>query len=552
LQGQLKERVHPRCVNPALACVLSVALVITLGCTTQSGTGRSATVNEAIPGGVLRTVQEAPRSLDPAWVDSVYESLPVNQIFDGLVSLDPSLHVVPALASTWTISRDGLVYTFHLRPGVRFHDGTPLAADDVVFTFRRVLAPERAGDSLVFAYLQGIEGAEAFAAGDRGDLPGVRALDPRTVQISLIRPYLSFLEVMTMDGLRVVPRKVVERIGDEAFGRNPVGTGPFRLAGWRADGLDLEANRAYFGGAPHLEGVHISFLRDDEFDFGAERYFRGELDLVEPTKEYRERLDDRADTRLYRYQELNLSFLGLLTTTPPLDDWRIRRAVALAIDRDAVASQSPAARRAAKGILPPGMPGYTPRPSGASHDPDLARRFLAEAGYPGGEGLPPIEILNTGRSPAANLLLDHLKADLSAVGIRLQATDVTWVELSRRIDERSAPAFLLAWIADLPDPDSFLAAMFEPDGSANWFAFVDGRTSALLARGEREMNPVERARIYHEAEERILELAPMVPLYHTVGLLALRESVRGFEPGPLGIASVDMERVWFSRPGHGS
>ncbi|MDX1389148.1 MAG: ABC transporter substrate-binding protein, partial [Acidobacteriota bacterium] len=446
----------------------------------------------------------------------------------------------------------GLVYTFHLRPHVRFHDGTPLTADDVAYTFRRVLAPERAGDSLAFAYLLGIEGATEFSTGKRDDLPGVEALDPRTVQIRLIRPYLSFLEVMTMDGLRVVPRKVVESVGDKAFGRTPVGSGPFRLARWDDEGLELEANPDYFLGAPYLDAVHMSFLGADEIDFGAERYLNGELDVIEPTREHHDALVGRPDTRLYRYQELNLSFLGLLTTEPPLDDRRVRRAVSLAIDRETIVAQSPTARRLAQGILPPGMPGYAPRAPGSSFDRERARALLAEAGYTDGEGLAPIEILTTGRSPAAAKLLDQLENDLASVGIRLEPKDVTWIELSRAIDERTAPAFLLAWIADLPDPDSFLAAMFEPDGSANWFAFADGQTSALLERGAREMNPVERARIYHDAEERILEMAPLVPLYHTVGLIALRDSVRGFEPSPLGIASVDMERVWFGRPRPGS
>jgi peptide/nickel transport system substrate-binding protein/oligopeptide transport system substrate-binding protein len=498
-------------------------------------------------GGTLRLAHEPPRSLDPSIVDSVYESLPVNQIFDGLVGLDPSLNVVPGLASTWTLSRDGRTYTFHLRPSVRFHDGEPLTADDVAFSIERVLAPGRER-GVAFSYLLGIVGAEEYAAGLRDDLPGVRAIDPQTVRIELERPYLSFLEVLAMDGLLIVPRHAVEALGDDAFERSPVGTGPFRLAHWDDDHLHLEAYPEYFAGAPHLEGINIRFLDDDEFDAGAARFDRGELDVLQPATEDLDRLAEDPAVRVYRYQELSLSFLGLLTGAPPLDDERVRLAVSCAIDRESMAAQSPAVRRLAAGILPPGMPAYSPRAEGPVFDPERARRLLEEAGYPGGKGLRTVRLVTTARSAAAIALVEQIRADLEKVGIGLKVEDVGWGEFSERLEDHSAPAFLLAWIADLPDPDAFLRTLFEAGGSANYFDFHDGETWKLLEDGAREMNPVERARIYRETEERILALAPIVPLYHTMGVVAMRENVRGLEPGPMGLASVNFEQVWFANP----
>jgi peptide/nickel transport system substrate-binding protein/oligopeptide transport system substrate-binding protein len=501
---------------------------------------------------VLRLVQEVPRSLDPATVDSVYESLPVNQIFDGLVAFDPSLHVVPGLASTWTISRDARTYTFHLRRGVRFHDGSELTADDVVFTFERVLSPGRERRGLAFSYLSPVEGAMEYAAGERETLPGVRALDPFTVEIRLIRPYISFLEVLAMDGLRVVPRTAVEAMGDDAFGRSPVGTGPFRLTSWDDEGIYLESNPEYFASPPYLDGVSILFLRDDEVDAGADRFYRDELDVVEVASAQQDRLANSPEVRLHRYQELSLAFLGLQTGYAPLEDVRIRQAIAMAMNRQALVDQSPDRRRLATGILPPGMPAYSPRSKALDHDPDKARQWLKDAGYPGGEGLEPIRLYTTARSEAATRLFDQIRNDLAAVGIRLEIEDVSWGEVSQRIEDHSAPAFLLAWIADLPDPDAFLRTLFEPGGSSNYFALQDEVAAGLLEKGAREMNPVERARIYREAEQRILELVPMVPLYHSLGMIAMREEVRGYDPGPLGVASINLEHVWFSRPGNAS
>ena len=163
-------------------------------------------------GGILRMVTEAPLTLDPVDSDSVYESLPLNQIFDGLVDVDPTMHILPALASDWVVSRDGKTYTFKLRPGVRFHDGSLLTVDDVVFTIRRLLEPKNRHRSLAASYLSVIEGADAYSRGRTPELAGVAALDARTVRIRLEHPYGSFLEVLAMDGLKIVPKAVLERV----------------------------------------------------------------------------------------------------------------------------------------------------------------------------------------------------------------------------------------------------------------------------------------------------------------------------------------------------
>ena len=130
----------------------------------------------------------------------------------------------------------------------------------------------------------------------------------------------------------------------------------------------------------------------------------------------------------------------------------------------------------------------------------------------------------------------------------MRLREVSWAKLNERIDSREAPMFRLSWVADIDDPDSFLRAPFQSGGSTNYFGFADGPTDELLRQGEREMNPVTRAHIYREAEKRIVDLAPMVPLFHPVNALATQSHVRGVEPGPLGISVLDLEKVWFSAP----
>ena len=496
-------------------------------------------------GGILRLTSEVPHTIDPAKVDSVYDALPADQIFDGLVSLDPSLSLVPALADTWTISRDGRTYTFHLRAGVRFHDGSPLSAADVVFTIRRILEPGRRERSIAASYLEVVDGAREFMASRRRDLPGVNALGSDRVEIRLVRPYVSFLEVLAMDDLRIVPKAAVSAAGEDGFSRAPVGTGPFRFVSWTENELRLVANPDYFGGAPYLYGVVVRFPDPAEPDRGNQRFLRHETDLVEPLPDTLPALQQDPTVRIHRYQELSLQFLGLQLTRPEFADLRVRQAIAHAIDRKGLAGIAPASRREATGILPPGLPGYSPAPKALAYDPEQSRRLLAEAGHPNGEGLPAIvAYVPASGGPAETESHEALRRDLEAVGIHLDLREVRWPELNRRIDERSAPVFQLGWVADLADPDSFLRSLFEPGGAANFFAFRDSATAEALERGAGEMNPAERARIYRDLEKSILEKVPMVPLYLNVGLLASRSYVNGFKPGPMGFGMLDLRKTW--------
>jgi ABC-type transport system substrate-binding protein len=193
------------------------------------------------------------------------------------------------------------------------------------------------------------------------------------------------------------------------------------------------------------------------------------------------------------------------------------------------------------------MSGYSPEPKGLEYDPEASRRLLAEHGYPGGRGLPPILLHNASRGESALRLIDQLRSDLAAVGIRLEVVPVTWAELGEHLDNQTAGAFLLAWIADLTDPDSFLRSLFESGGSGNYFGHRSPETDRLLAHGAVELNPVERARVYRQLERQILEQAPLIPLYHTMGIVAVQSDVKGLTPTPLGLAKVDLEKVWIEQ-----
>ncbi len=159
-------------------------------------------------------------------------------------------------------------------------------------------------------------------------------------------------------------------------------------------------------------------------------------------------------------------------------------------------------------------------------------------------------MLNASQSPSALRVLERIRTDLHDVGIKLEVVQVSWAELSDQLENRTAEAFLLAWVADMTDPDAFLRSLFEPGGSGNYFGHRSEETERLLEQGTRELNPVERASIYRRLERHVLQQAPLVPLYHTVGVVAVRSNVRGFTPTPLGVARVDLEKVWIRPEGN--
>jgi dipeptide transport system substrate-binding protein len=298
-------------------------------------------------------------------------------------------------------------------------------------------------------------------------------------------------------------------LGEKAFHRAPIGTGPFRFALWTDSELTLSANPDYFGGAPYLDRVVILFPRPDEHDAGNARFARGETEMVQPTSDALPSLLADPTVEVHRYQDLSLSFMGMNTGHPPLDDVRVRRAIACAIDRKSLAGVSPATRREAQGILPPGLPSYSPAPKALGFDPDAARRLLAEAGFAGGRGFPVLKFYTAqSDSSDVNKGIDQLTSNLAAIGITLDVRRVTWRELKERVEDHDAPLFQLGWVADL-----------------------------------------ERARIYREIEKSVLDKAPLVPLFHSMGMIASRRTVHGLKSGPMGIGALALEHVWIDAPG---
>ena len=532
---------------PAACIAVSAAALLCAGCGQQSSNPATDAAEQPLEGGTFRMEQDPPDRLDPACVDDAYEAFFVNQIFDGLLAFDPHLNTVPAIAASWIISPDGMVYTFDLKPGIRFHDGTEVTAEDVVFSLTRVFDIPEEQSGLARQYLCHILGATEYAAKRAKSIRGLTAGSNRQVQITLEHPYAPFLAVLASEMARIVPKHVVERLGDEEFARHPVGTGPFQLAEWTKDReVILTAFRTPQSPAVHLDSLIIGFPVGNVRDCAAECFLKGRLNAVVVPAGRLSEFRGRDSSQVLSRQELSLTFLALNPREAPFQDVRVRQAFAATLDRGAILRAHPSAHIPPNGILPPGMPGYTPESKLIAPDIEAARRLLASAGYPDGRGLPPVELTFAQTSEQGRAVYAMVRDQLAAVGFKITLEELPWRAFSTHLRRGDMQCLAVTWTADIPDPDSFMFPMCDSAGSGNFLHYSNADVDSLLLRGRATRSSMERLEIYRDAERRTLQDAAIIPLYHPLSAVAVQNSVRGFSLSAMGWASMPLEHVWLT------
>jgi len=523
------------------------AIWLTLGPATGLAGAQERTPSQ--DGGLYRRpLGNDPATLDPARLRDIYSLAVGQQLFDGLVQFDQTLSITPALAQFWTASRDGLIWTFTLRKGVRFHHGREVTADDVVYSFARLVDPRtRSGAGDLF---MGILGAPEFREGKARQIAGLAAVDRYTVRVTLTESSVPFVSILAVGQAKIVPRELVEEQG-EAFGTRPVGTGPFRFVRWdRGKEIVLAANPDYYEGAPRLARLVFRIFPGEQLDAVFRDFQAGNLeDSPIPSRDYRGIIAGQR-YQYVRRPMFSLRHYGLNTRMKPLDDRRVRQALLHAIDREAIVSEVWLGRHAlARGILPPGTLGYNPKLRGFPYDPARARELLAQAGHAGGHGLPPIVIWSSARSEEILREHDRIRKDLEAVGIEAEFQyNPDWPSFSRMMAERKLPVFLRAWFADVPDPENFLVKLFHSGSPRNYCGYANPAVDALLERARAEGDMPRRVELYRRAEETILDDAPVIPIWHHTYERLFQPYVKGVEVSGLGDSYIPFRKVWLERP----
>jgi ABC-type transport system substrate-binding protein len=474
-------------------------------------------------GNIVVTYKDDVATLDPAIGYDWQNWSMIKSLFDGLMDYDPgTTDLRPGLAESYTISDDGMVFTFEVRNGVQFHNGREMTAEDVVYSFNRVTNPTTQSPGAGFFW--SIKGYDAMASGEADALEGVTVEGPGTVRIELSRPDATFLHVMALNFASVVPREAVEAAGDD-FGKNPVGTGAFSLAEWTiGQRLVFAKNETYWrNGIPYLD--QITFEVGQEPIVALLRLQNGEVDVpgdgIPPAK-FQEVMGDPAQAeRVVEGGQLHTGYITLNTQMPPFDNADVRRAVNMAINKDRIIQIINGRAIAATQPLPPTMPGYTEGYEGYAFDPEAAKAMLAKAGF--AEGFETeLYVMNTDPNPR---IAQAIQQDLAGIGITAGIKSLAQASVIAAGGEADQAPMIwsggMAWIADFPDAANFYGPILGCSGAIqggwNWSWYCNEALDEKSASADAIVDPAragERLEMWSEIYMTIMEDAPWVPVFN--------------------------------------
>lgn len=466
---------------------------------------------------------EDPRSLDPALSTDVPTGRSVTYMFDGLLGFTPDAQLRPGLAERHEVSADARVFTFHLRRGVRFHDGTPFTSRHVISSFHRVLDPKVRGGRA--EPLMPILGAREFVAGTAPTISGLAAPDDSTVIITLAAPLAVFPKLMAMPVASIVPESVAAN-----FGQHPVGTGPWKFVEWKHDDYILFAkNESYWGGAPKSDSLMARIIREPST--AVAEFEVGNVDLlVVPENETRQwEQTDEKRAMLHSAPGLRMVYVAINVTRGPLRDARVRRALNHAVDARTILNQLAGGRGSvSRGVIPPALAGSDTTRAAFAHDPALAKRLLAEAGFSRGIDL---ELWTSQTSPYPRIA-EAIQSYLNEVGIRtkIQMRDSPSVREASRAGQTDL--VLKTWYADYPDAENFLYPLLHssnhgPGGNVSFWSHAP--YDQLVARARVEPQEAARTALYRQADSLAYAEAPMLYLFFYNDLIAVQPWITGFE-----------------------
>lgn len=489
---------------------------------------------EAIPIGPalrLRLAQD-PATLDPAFAVDAHSIAVISQIHDGLVELDPAdLSVRPALAERWKISPDGRVYTFHLRPDARFHDGRRVTSVDVVHSFERLLSPEAPSPRAWM--LEGLAGARDFRESGAERVRGIEAISERTVRLTLERPFAPFLSILALEAASVIPENAID------LDRLPVGAGPFRLVS-RIEGERIilaRASSAVPGAFGEVRRVVYRIIPSEST--ALELYLTGGLDVMDELPAGRRaEIAERLAAQYRLRPQPAVAYLGFNHASGPFASNRaLRMAFNHAVDKGYIVRVLNEGKDViATGVIPHGVPGHDPDLTGYPYDPERARALLEQAGYPGGEGLEPITLFyNT--SESQRRIMERVRMDLERIGVRIRLKSLDPPALMKSLAEGEAPLFRMAWLADYPDPDAFLTPTLHSSSgpeAGNFARYANPDLDRLIDRAREAQDAPLRAALYRKAQRLAVEDACWLLLYFYGDETLVKPTVRGLTLPALG------------------
>lgn len=544
-------RMISRTLRPSLARrFIGASVVLAAGLLAGCGKREMAVDVATREGRFLMVTSADPQTLDPHVATGFPEYQVFIALFEGLMVMDPvTCEPRPGVAESWEISSDGTIYTFRLRANARWSNGDAVTAEDFVYSARRILTPALGAE--YSSFLHYLKNGRAFNEGKLADpaLLGVRAVDARTLEYTLEHPSSYFLSLLTHQAYMPVHRRTVEAAGKFDDRSSPwakpgvfVGNGPFALVSWQTNQRIVTRKNPHYHGVAGVRLNGVEFMPMESSDTGDRSYRAGQVHVT----------DTLPMTRLAVYREakrpdfisqtfLGTAFLNLNVDRAPLTDPRVRRALSLALDRQTIVDRVKRGNEVpARSFTPPGTAGFEPPPAPV-YDPVEARRLLAEAGYPGGAGFPPIEGIYPTADTARTILEAMQQMWRRELGIEVRVTNLEWKVFLDTLSKRDYQIGFMSWIGDYIDPNTFLSVMRSTSGNnrTNWKSTVyDG----LLDRADLTTERAARYALLGEAEKLLTTDQPIVPLWHLNRSYLLHPSVRGFTPNLLDLHSYT--QIW--------
>ncbi|AZR74469.1 peptide ABC transporter substrate-binding protein [Anoxybacter fermentans] len=461
------------------------------------------------------------------------------QIFDTLVEYEPgTTNIKPALATSWSVSEDGLTWTFKLRKGVKFHDGTPFNAEAVKFNFDRWRLKDHP------YHIPGEFKYYGWMFGD--DLPGVIqdvvVIDDYTIQFVLKQKFATFLANLAMVPFGISSPTAIKKWGDDYF-THPVGTGPFKFVEWiKGDRIILEANEDYWDGRPYLDKIVFRSIPDNGARFMELQ--AGTVDIIDGVSPNDvEILKKTKGLKLVLRPSMNIGYFGLNQRFEPLKNVLVRRAICHAIDKEAIIEAFYAGLAIpAKNVLPPSLWGYNDEIEDYEYNPAKAKELLAEAGYPDGFEME-LWAMPVPRPymPQPKLIAQAIQQYLAEVGIKTKIVTYDWGTYLDKSREGLADSYLLGWTGDNGDPDNFIYVLLDKTNNDR-HAYVNDELHEILVKAQQIFDQEERAALYKKAQVIIHNDAPFVFLVHSTPPLGLKENIEGYIPSPTG--SEKLNTVW--------
>jgi peptide/nickel transport system substrate-binding protein len=499
-------------------------------------------------------------SLDPAAATNFENIWAVNQLFNGLVQMNDSLLVKPSIAKSWTISEDGLTYTFQLRNDVYFQDhdifpnskGRKVTAKDFVYSFNRLHDPKV---SSAMSLLHNIDKE------NRNTENGFSAPNDSTFVIFLKEPFSPFLGILTMKYFSVVPKEAIDHYKEE-FRRNPVGTGPFKMKFWQeGTHLAMHRNPNYFefegySRLPYLDAVSVTFIKEKETAFM--QFLKGEIDMLSGIDAFNpsEVLDTDGKLKAFYKDKFVLQtqpyiktdYIGILidenmekVRTSPLRLKAIRKAINYAFDREKLIKffHNNLGVPATSGFIPAGLPSYSPsKVKGYHYNPEKVNQLLVEAGYPGGKGLPEITVHTTDNYIQ---IVEYIQGQLAESNIKMKISTENATVLKTGVSKNEFGMFKKSWVGDYADEENFMSLFYSKNFSPEGFNYTHYKNpdfDKLFEKAKKELNDSVKISLYRQMDQMVMDDAPVIPLYYDQVVRLVKPNIQNLTTNPMNLLNL--------------